>query len=63
MIKDLDCTDIQLTVKLKNGELFENKDVPPSPFGEHEKVVSFWHEDVLRSYPMSSVEYVEIIPQ
>ena len=63
MIKSLDTDNIVITVKLKNGELFENRDVPTSPFGDHEAVVSFWNECKLMVYPISDVEYVEIIPQ
>lgn len=53
--------NMKINVTLKDGNFFRNKDIPPQPFGNHERMVSFWLGDVLRSYPMSEVEYVEFV--
>lgn len=52
--------NVSITVKLKNGEIYKNKDITNQPFGEHNIVVSFWHDDKLRAYPIDDVEYYEL---
>lgn len=51
-----------MNVVLKNGEAFTGMDFTGQPFGQAESVVSFWHGDVIRMYPMSEVAYVELVP-
>jgi len=63
MIKNSNAKNFTITVKLKNGELFENKDITASPMGDHERWVSFWNDDKIRAYPAVDVEYYELIPQ
>lgn len=61
MIKDpSDLKRMTITVKLRNGQLFANKDTTARPFGESERVVAFWQDGVIRTYPMDLVEYVEL---
>ena len=47
--------NVLISVYLKNGDVFENKDVPTQPAGEHEKVISFWDGDSIVVYPISEV--------
>ena len=51
-----------MNVVLKNGERFFGMDITGRPFGETERMVSFWYGDVIRMYPMSEVAYVELVP-
>jgi hypothetical protein len=64
MIREPDITgNLTLTVKLTNGELFENVDTTRSPFGANENQVAFWtREGKLSVYPMHQVAYVEFNP-
>ena len=62
MIKLLKTKNFSMTVILKDGSVFQNKDVPEYPFGEYEKLVAFWHEDKIRVYSMEAVQYIEFIP-
>ena len=65
MIRDLNQKQMMsatMNVVLKNGERFTGMDFTGRPFGEAERVVSFWHGDVVRVYPMSEVAYVELVP-
>lgn len=55
--------EFKLNVFLKDGSSFLGKDLPQRPFGEREVVVAFWHEDKIRMYPMTAVEYVELVPE
>jgi hypothetical protein len=50
---------IRISVYLKDGRSFRQRNVPPNFFGDHERVVSFWEGDVLMVYPMRDVEHVE----
>lgn len=50
-----------ITIKLKEGTVFERKPITPEPFGEHETMVSFWlDETTIRAYPLADVEYVDV---
>ena len=52
--------DTTITVKLKNGEIFEKKKIPPQPLGDLERTVTFYIGDgILRGYPMEDVEYFQ----
>lgn len=62
MIRVPETDQILINVKLKSGELFEGKDMTNQPMGEHERWVSFWHDDRIRVYPMRDIEYWELIP-
>jgi hypothetical protein len=63
MIRDTDSNNFTINIKLKTGELFENKDIPSSPCGQHETIVSFWIGAVIRVYPLVDIEYYELVPQ
>lgn len=54
--------NLTINVTLKDGTEFHGMDVTSNPFGQHERVVSFWVGDVLRMYPMSEVAFVELVP-
>lgn len=62
MIKVLqDHTGVAISVKLKNGDHFINRDIPNNPCGE-EGWIAFWTEEgTLRSYPLKEVEYYEFV--
>ena len=64
MIKNIqDQDEIVISVKLKNGDHFINRDIPVDPFGL-EGWISFWTEEgTVRSYPLESVEYYEFVPE
>lgn len=51
-----------INVTLKDGTQFHGMDITGSPFGQHERVVSFWVGDVVRVYPMAEVAFVELVP-
>ena len=53
--------NLQLNIFLKNGDSFMKKDIPDNPFGQNEKVVSFWNEGKLMMYPMDQVEHIELL--
>jgi len=61
MITKEESKNITISVKLKNGILFENKNIPTSPIGENDKLVCFYtyKRTILRCYPMSEIEYFE----
>jgi hypothetical protein len=61
MVKDPDSSNLTINVKLKTGELFENKDMPSNPLGNHETIVSFWVGNVIRVYPLTNIEYYEFV--
>ncbi len=60
MIKTMTTNNLTISVTLKNGSKYENKDIPEAPFGQHDRVVSFWHEDAILVFPMSEVSSIEI---
>jgi len=64
MVRDPEGNEALITVNvfLKNGESFLGKDVTSNPFGDNGSVMSFWHNDLIRSYPMADIAYIEIIP-
>lgn len=62
MIKIPETQDFSINVRLKSGELFENKNITNSPMGEHERWISFWEDGKIRVYPCQDVEYYELIP-
>tara|TARA_R110000765_G_scaffold422660_1_gene530592 strand:- start:1248 stop:1439 length:192 start_codon:yes stop_codon:yes gene_type:complete len=56
MIRNPTVTEnMTLTVILKDGRQFEKKDITDQPFGEHERVVSFWDGEVVKVFPMAEV--------
>ncbi len=48
------------TIVMKAGEIFENKKLPDCPFGEHERVISFYYGKILRCYPLNDVKYIDL---
>lgn len=63
MVRELSSMQsLTINVTLKDGTLFHGMDIPSNPFGQHERVVSFWVGDVIRMYPMSEVAFVELVP-
>jgi hypothetical protein len=54
--------NLKLNVTLKDGTKFEGMDTTGSPFGQHERAVSFWIGDVIRMYPLTEVAFVELVP-
>lgn len=48
--------EVTITVKLKNGTTYEKKRVPDAPFGQNDRMVSFFIGDgMLRCIPMENV--------
>lgn len=47
-----------ISVMTKDGKYFSRADVPESPFGEHERVVSFWDGNNLKVIPMENVKHI-----
>ena len=45
-----------ISVFLKNGEVFQRKDVTPSPLGDNDNFVCFWDNNSIVTYPMEQVE-------
>lgn len=46
---------------LKDGTEYLGRDVVERTFGEHDRMVGFWNNDVLVCIPMSEVKRVEFI--
>ena len=61
MIKKITGTDFSINVKLKNGKYFENMDIHTQTIDEEGRTLGFWIKDVYRMYPLSEVEYFELI--
>ena len=55
--------NFKINVFLKNGDCFNDKDIPNQPFGEDGRVVSFWDEDRLIVFPMDEIFCVELIEE
>jgi hypothetical protein len=54
-------SEVSITVTLKDGTVFADRDVTSSPFGtDHMAVVSFWDNDNLIMIPMTEVAKVEM---
>jgi hypothetical protein len=62
MIRDLESFEnISITVRLKNGDLYEKRDTTSQPFGKEEKVVCIWtSENTLTIFPMDVVDRIQI---
>lgn len=56
MVRNPVSEDMSINVFLINGEEFINKDIPQAPFGDSEKLLSFWDDDKLVMHPMSQVK-------
>lgn len=56
----IETLNITISVFLKNGTSFIDKDIPNSLFGQHESFVSFWDEDSIVVYPLDQVQYVQM---
>jgi len=63
MLKTVKTRQFLLNVKIKNGRLFEAKDIPTSFLSDHERWIAFWHNGRIRAYPIQDVEYYELVPQ
>ncbi len=48
-------SDITISIWLRNGDSFEKKDITDKPFGDNERIVSFWDGDSVTVLPMSDV--------
>ena len=62
MIRGIDTQDyakMVVTVKLYDGTTFFGKDFPNIPFGDHDKIFSFWDEDTLIVIPVENVKWVK----
>ena len=63
MIKDFENTEkLLFTITLKNGEIYENKDITQAPFGQ-DNFVAFWHDNKVRMVPISLIKYVDMIEE
>jgi hypothetical protein len=63
MIIDPKTRNLKMSVFTKDGRTFLNRDIPSAPFGENERTVSFWNEDILLIFPLSEIEEVRLIPE
>lgn len=50
----------KINVDLKDGRKFLGKDIHSKPFGDYERVVSFWDGDALMVFPMDQVKEVAL---
>jgi hypothetical protein len=62
MVISPETQEFKLTVITKNEGTYSNKDTVPRPFGEYERIVSFWNDGIIVVIPMAEVERVELIP-
>jgi len=50
----------QITVCMKNGTCYNRMDVTDQPFGENERLISFWIDDTtIRAVSLKDVEYID----
>lgn len=56
-----DLTKVVINVFLKDGTSFLGKDISSKPFGDHDRVVSFWEGNVFMVYPLTEVERFELV--
>ena len=54
--------NLKINITLKDGTEYLGRDIPPKPFGEHERVVSFWDADgrAIIIIPMSEVKSIAL---
>lgn len=50
--------DLVVDVVLKNGQTFENCDIPQHPFGDKETYFGFYVENDLMIYPLTEIHSV-----
>lgn len=60
MIRQPKTDSLKINVILETGEMFIAKDIPPKPFGENERMVSFWQDDRIMIIPMERVHKIEL---
>lgn len=53
-------TNWLINVTLKDGTEYLGKDIPQAPFGQHDKVVSFWEGESLMIIPMTEVKHTAL---
>ena len=51
---------LKMNVVLKDGREFLGCDVPPKPFGDLERAVSFWVDGAIRVVPLEDVRQVDL---
>jgi len=60
MIRDIENIEkTKVSVYLKNGNCFLKKDITSAPSGEHDRIVCFWDDDIIKIFPIDVVEYWE----
>lgn len=64
MVKDFsDASKLTVTVETLDGTRYENCDITSRPMGSYERVIGFWHNDVVRIIPLHRVKYFEYIEE
>jgi hypothetical protein len=51
---------LKMNVVMKDGREFLGCDIPLRPFGDSERVVSFWVDDAIRVVPLEDVRQVDL---
>ncbi|RLI66867.1 MAG: hypothetical protein DRO67_00395 [Candidatus Asgardarchaeum californiense] len=51
---------VQITVVLRDGYVYERKDIPEAPLGDGEKYVSFWDDDHIKIIPLDLVDHIKL---
>ena len=61
MIKFPEHTEnVRVTIRMKVGTYYIKKDITDQPFGENERLISFWLNDtIIRTVPLEDVEYID----
>lgn len=59
MVRVFESENYKISVFLKDGQTFLNKDIPTKPFGDTERIVAFWNEDKILMIPMDQVDFIE----
>ncbi len=60
MVRLLGSDNMKINIYLKTGGVFLDRDVTNHPFGEYERVVSFWLGDKIVCYPLDAVDHWEL---
>lgn len=59
MIRDPEIAKLKIDVYVKTGPIYKNCDITSSPMGQHERVISFWHDSRVYVYPLDRIDHYE----
>ena len=63
MIKEPETNVGKVVITMKDGFTYVGKDVPNNPFGEHDKLFSFWYGNKIRIIPIENISYIDMFEE